>query len=167
MMDKPVLDATCATRSIWFDHHNPLALYVDKREEDHKLIWESKDGEHSGYMTIAPDVIADFTDLPFEDETFWHVVFDPPHLIQAGETSWLAAKYGRLDKDTWRQTLHDGFAECWRVLKTHGTLNFKWNETNITSKEVIEVIGHKPLYGHISGKYNKTHWMAFIKEKET
>lgn len=161
--DKPVLDVTCGSRMIWFDHDNDLALFVDRREVDNQLIWTSKDGKQSRYLTIKPDVIADFTDLPFEDETFWHVVFDPPHLTQAGDTSWLAAKYGNLDKNTWRETLHDGFAECWRVLKRHGTLIFKWNEMNITTKEVIDAIGHEPMYGCVSGKYNKTHWMAYYK----
>lgn len=77
-MNKPVLDATCGSRSIWFDHNNEYALFVDRREVDNRLIWQSKDGKKERYMSIKPDVLSDFTDLPFEDETFWHVVFDPP-----------------------------------------------------------------------------------------
>lgn len=38
-------------------------------------------------LTVDPDVVADFTKMPFDDESFYLVVFDPPHLRQAGETS--------------------------------------------------------------------------------
>lgn len=48
-------------------------------------------------LTVDPDVVADFTKMPFDDESFYLVVFDPPHLRQAGETSWLVKKYGKLD----------------------------------------------------------------------
>ena len=75
----------------------------------------------------------------------------------------MAKKYGVLPADSWESVLHDGFAECMRVLKTNGTLIFKWNETDIPVSDVIKVIGYQPLYGHKSGKLQKTHWMAFIK----
>lgn len=37
-------------------------------------------------LNVNPDVIADFRDMPFPDESFYLVVFDPPHLINAGQT---------------------------------------------------------------------------------
>lgn len=43
-------------------------------------------------LEINPDVVCDFTDLPFEDASFSLVVFDPPHLTGAKETSWLVKK---------------------------------------------------------------------------
>lgn len=43
---------------------------------------------NSGHVVdINPNVIGDFRDMPFEDESFYHVVFDPPHLLKAGENS--------------------------------------------------------------------------------
>lgn len=117
-------------------------------------------------MVIKPDIISDFTNLPFEDNTFWHVVFDPPHMITLGENSWMAKKYGVL-KDGWEKTLRDGFSECMRVLKPNGTLIFKWNETDIPVSKIIKVIGYEPMYGHKSGKLQKTHCMAFMKEGVT
>jgi ubiquinone/menaquinone biosynthesis C-methylase UbiE len=107
-------------------------------------------------------VLADFRALPFPDESFYHIVFDPPHLKDIGDTAWMAKKYGKLPKD-WQSLIRDGFHECWRVLKTNGTLIFKWNETQIPTSKVIEAIGVEPLYGHKSGKLSKTHWMAFVK----
>lgn len=38
----------------------------------------------------------------------------------------MVKKYGKLEKDTWKQVLHDGFTECMRVLKPYETLIFKW-----------------------------------------
>lgn len=162
-MDKPVLDATCGSRMIWFNKNNELAVFVDKRELDNEAIWTSGDGKVTRYCNIHPDIIADFTCLPFEDNTFYHVVFDPPHLIQGGDNAWMVKKYGKLNKDTWKRMLHDGFSECMRVLKPYGTLIFKWNETQIPVKDVITAIGAEPLYDNRSGKQGKTHWMAFIK----
>lgn len=103
---------------------------------------------------------------PFPDESFWHVVFDPPHLNDVGDNAWMAKKYGKLPKD-WKPLVRDGFRECWRVLKTNGTLIFKWNETQIPVKDVIKCIGVSPLYGHKSGRLSKTHWMAFVKLQST
>ncbi len=58
--------------------------------------------------------------MPFKDNTFQLVVYDPPHLINAGESSWLAKKYGKVNSDTWRQDLKQGFNECMRVLEDKG-----------------------------------------------
>ena len=166
-MRKPVLDATCGSRMIWFNKENEAALFVDQREIDEEKIWTSGNGLATRYVSIKPDIVASFTNLPFEDESFWHVVFDPPHLINVSENAWMYKKYGKLDKNTWKSVLKDGFDECMRVLKPNGTLIFKWNETQIPTKDVIDAIGREPLYGCRSGKQQKTHWMAFIKYEVT
>lgn len=72
-------------------------------------------------------------------------------------------KYGELDKDTWREDLRAGFAECFRVLKPEGVLIFKWSEFDIPLKEILALTPEKPLFGHRSGKQQKTHWVTFIK----
>ena len=125
MSDKYILDATCSSKGMWFDKQQPNTIYVDCREISDKLIWESKDGTKKSFLNVHPDVLADFRHLPFEDETFYLAVFDPPHLSRLGESSWLAAKYGKLDVCDWRELIHDGFWEIMRVLKTHGTLIFE------------------------------------------
>ena len=146
----------------WFDKKNPDVEFVDCREFEDAQIWKSGDGKAIRYCSVKPDTVADFTDLPFEDETFYLVVFDPPHLVHVGKNSWLAKKYGRLTGD-WREMLRKGFSECLRVLKSNGTLVFKWSETDISVKEILNIIGHTPLFGHKSGKQAKTHWMCFMK----
>lgn len=163
MTIKPILDATCGSRMIWFDKKNPGVLYVDRREVDDKAIWKSGNGKSVRYLSVHPDVIADFTDMPFEDNSFYHVVFDPPHLTSIGDSAWMTKKYGKLPKYGWENIVHDGFWECMRVLKPYGTLIFKWNEFDIPVKDVIKAIGCDPLYGNRSGKKSKTHWMSFVK----
>lgn len=153
-MTKKILDACCGGRMFWFDKSNPLCLFVDIRRES----MVACDGRN---IVVDPDVLADFTALPFPDESFYHVVFDPPHLNRAGKNSWLAQKYGRLDAE-WPQTIKDGFDECWRVLKTNGTLVFKWNEDQISHKDVLALAPVAPLYGN---RRNKTHWFVFFKEE--
>ena len=94
------------------------------------------------------------------------VVFDPPHLIKAGEKSWLAKKYGRLNPDTYKDDLRQGFSECFRVLKPNGILVFKWNETDVPVSEILKLAPYVPLFGNKCGKLNKTHWIVFMKNEE-
>lgn len=157
---KKILDACCGGRMFWFNKQNPLVTYMDNRSFEERM----SNGQH---FVVSPDVVADFREMPFPDNTFKLVIFDPPHLLHAGESSWLAKKYGRLDAKTWRDDISKGFDECFRVLEPDGILVFKWSETNIRTSEILKLAPQKPLIGHRSGKYNKTHWMLFMKgEKE-
>lgn len=139
---KKVLDVTCGARSIWFDKHNPIAVYCDNREEKFENLWEKCNSK----VEISPDIICDFTALPFPDNSFPLVVFDPPHLLRANSTSWLVKKYGKLDEN-WPQMLHDGFQECMRVLKPDGVLIFKWSQHDIPAPEVWKAIGQRHSLG--------------------
>ena len=140
---------------MWFNKNHLDVLYTDIRREKHILC----DGR---VLEINPDIIMDFTNMPFDDCSFSLVVFDPPHLVNLGKTSWMAKKYGYL-LPTWEADIRAGFDECMRVLKPNGTLIFKWNENQIKINKIIEVIGQRPLFGHPSGKANQTIWMTFIK----
>ncbi|MGX7202372.1 methyltransferase [Enterococcus plantarum] len=150
---KKILDACCGSRMFWYDKQNKDVLYMDNRQLDDTLC----DGRS---LKVEPDVVADFRFMPFDDNSFYHVVFDPPHLIKAGESSWLAKKYGKLDESNWKSDIKQGFDECMRVLKTNGTLVFKWNEDQIKLAEILKVIDYEPLYGN---KRAKTHWIVFMK----
>ena len=67
---KKILDATCGGRSIWFNKQHPATVYMDKRQEFETLFWRSKDGMSERRLTVDPDVVADFTKMPFDDESF-------------------------------------------------------------------------------------------------
>ncbi len=152
MLSKKILDAACGSRMFWFNKKHPDVLYMDNRE----LATTLCDGRK---LEVKPDIVADFTDMPFDNNTFYLVVFDPPYLLKAGERSWLKQKYGILPED-WQRLIKAGFDECMRVLKPNGTLIFKWNEDQIKQREVLDVIKKKPLFGN---RRAKTHWMVFMK----
>jgi len=154
-MEKLILDACCGGKMFWFDKQNPLVMFCDNREFSGELC----DGRT---FEVKPDMLADFTNLPFEDGTFKLVVFDPPHLLRVGNESWLAKKYGKLPPE-WESTIRKGFHECMRVLDTYGILIFKWCEEQIKVSKIIEVIEAMPLFGHKSGKAANTQWLCFMK----
>lgn len=152
---KIILDACCGSRMFWFDKENPLALFADIRDEEYILC----DGRN---LKVHPDIVSDFTDMPFLDKSFKLVVFDPPHLLKVGKNSWLAKKYGKLPED-WPRVIKKGIDECFRVLDDYGVLIFKWNEDQITVREVLSAINRQPLFGHTTGRHGKTMWMCFMK----
>lgn len=162
-----VLDPCCGSRMFWFDKSDPRVKFGDVRRET-VTVTDNSRGNASGTRTLSidPDTLMDFRALPFGDGAFKLVVFDPPHLTQAGPRSWLRAKYGALGAD-WRDDLRAGFAECFRVLEPFGVLIFKWNETQVKVAEVLALTPEKPLFGHPSGKRALTHWITFMKAGAT
>ena len=112
----------------WFQKSRDDTVYMDNRELEDMLC----DGRK---LEIKPDIVADFRSIPFSDNSFKLVVFDPPHLVRVGEKSWLAKKYGHLGSN--------------------------WKEEQIKLSEILKLTDIKPLFGN---KRAKTHWLVFIKE---
>jgi SAM-dependent methyltransferase len=156
-----VLDACCGSRMFWFDRQDARAIYLDKRQETHELA-DSSSATGSRSLVIDPDMVGDFTALPFPDGRFSLVVFDPPHLVRNGKSGWLAKKYGKLEGD-WREDLRKGFAECFRVLAPAGVLIFKWNEQDVPVSQILALTDAKPLIGNRCGKRSLSHWIVFLK----
>lgn len=154
--DRYILDVCCGSRMFWFDKTQKNTIYMDNRDTEETLC----DGR---ILKIHPDLRADFTNIPFPDKSFKLVVFDPPHLIHVGASSWLGKKYGILDKD-WPRIIQQGFKECFRVLDDYGILIFKWNEEQIKVKDILRTISYKPLFGHTTSSNGKTIWMCFLKQ---
>jgi SAM-dependent methyltransferase len=159
---KRVLDACCGGRMIWFDKQHSDALFADIRNESVVYKWSARSRRGPKTLEVRPDVVADFTSLPFAAGQFRVVVFDPPHLLHAGPSGWQAKKYGRLGVG-WQDLLRRGFAECFRVLAANGVLVFKWNETDIPVSKILALTDRLPLVGNRCGKANKTHWILFLK----
>ena len=154
---KPILDPASSMRSFYFDKHDERVVFGDIRADETYLLTNGQT------IHIKPDEVMDFRAIPYPDESFQCVVFDPPHLLNLSEKSWMRKKYGVLEKDTWHQDIKKGFSECFRVLKNSGILIFKWNETSIALKEILALTDEKPVLGHPSGKRMGTHWVMFIK----
>lgn len=156
---KKVLDPCCGSKKFYFDKEAPCVLFGDIRDETYIQV----DGRR---LEVKPDVRLDFTRPPFDDESFALVVFDPPHLRKAGETSFVAQSYGTLPQNEDPAAfVGKGFKECWRVLKKEGTLIFKWNDNQIPLHAILKSFGVRPLFGNRrpTGKTGSTYWMVFFK----
>lgn len=62
-----ILDACCGSRMFWFDRNNPDVIFADNRKLETTLCDDRT-------LVIDPDVIIDFRDMPFDDNTFDLVV---------------------------------------------------------------------------------------------
>ncbi len=153
----PILDACCGAKMMWWDKSNPLATYMDKRAGDYTV-------RHTKLqrVKVSPDTIASFAAMPYPDNSFHLVVFDPPHFESLGKNSKIATIYGELLGD-WRSEIKAGFSECFRVLKPFGTLIFKWSEMDISVDEIVKLAPQPPLFGHQTRRHGKTHWLAYMK----
>jgi hypothetical protein len=155
IMEKKILDMTCGARQMWFDKNNESALFIDNRCEKIQM-------PNGSVLDINPDLIADYTKLPFIDECFYLVVFDPEHRNDLGKDSWMEKQYGNLPAD-WLSKIVDGINEGMRVLKPNGTLIFKWNTKQFKVKDIFEAVDYKPAFGHTSGRTGNTIWITFFK----
>lgn len=151
-----ILDVCCGSKMFWYDKHEPHTTYMDIR----KAVYTAMDRGNERKIEIDPDIQSDWKHIPFADETFDLVVFDPPHLVRAGKTSWLAKKYGTIDLMGWPNEFHRAFQEIMRVMKPTGVIVFKWNEDQIPIKEVFKAFGKQPILGDMR---SKTKWSVFIK----
>ena len=163
LKNKFILDACCGGRHMWFDKQHPNALYIDNRvaEKGHISIRINHE--------VKPDIVMDFRDLSFTDESFKLIVFDPPHLSTLTETSILRKKYGSLNAETWQSDLKKAFQELWRVLEDYGVLIIKWNDIEIPYKKLLSLFSEQPLFMNITAG-NKalktgyhTYWFCFMK----
>lgn len=150
-----ILDVCCGSGMFYFDKDRKDVVTVDIRKEQREI--------HGKKINVDPDIIGDFRDIPFENDKFDHVIFDPPHFIEPGKNSVMYAQYGGLCKDSWEDDILQGFKECWRVLRPGGTLVFKWSEHDVKVRQILDMCPYKPLYGH---KRGKTIWMIFVKEND-
>ena len=75
----------------YFDKNDDRVLFQDIRSFETTLC----DGRK---FEIKPDIQADFTNMPYEDESFQMIVFDPPHLLRNVGNSKFAEIYGSLNE---------------------------------------------------------------------
>lgn len=81
-MTATVLDPCCGGRMMWFNRQDQRCLFGDMRHESIIVTDRTHRDDGTRAVHIHPDVRFDFRDLPFPDESFYHVVFDPPTLSE-------------------------------------------------------------------------------------
>ena len=158
MNEKIILDACCGGKMFWYNKHHEKVLYIDNRIE------EKGYNHYRKNHCVLPDKQMDFRNLDLPSNSFKMVVFDPPHFKSNSDVLNMAKLYGKLSPETWKEDLRLGFKECYRVLEPNGFLVFKWNETSIKIKEIIELFPIEPLFGNKQGTKLNTHWIVFMKE---
>jgi hypothetical protein len=72
---------------------------------------------HDANPARAPGGVEDFTKLTYADDSFDVVLFDPPHVADAGADSVMGQRYGTYSGDQLQQAIVAGTGEAWRVGK--------------------------------------------------
>jgi len=120
-----ILDVTVGARKIYHGWDKNLGddlIGIDIRKGDFSI----EDEHHwaKGEVIIQPTVLADMKKLPFRDNVFDGVIFDPPH-TECGLNSWLGRYYGSWTQKETIQTVRFVNDEFARVLKPRGLLVLK------------------------------------------
>ena len=127
---KRILDACCGSKMFWFDKNNPDVEFCDIRTLERTEYYPGR------YIEINPDTVCDFTNLPFENNSFHLVVFDPP----LGRALMVTVKNhlcGGKRELRYPVTYMERYYE-------HG-YSFYMNGTEILLPDYSEVIAWKPL----------------------
>ena len=103
--NKYILDVCCGPKMMWFDKKQTNTIYMDNRVREKGFRKARPNRE------VQPDVLADFRQIPFENERFNLVVMDPPHLFGKGEFFNMTEDFGYLTKDTWYVDIRKGIAK--------------------------------------------------------
>ena len=151
-----ILDACCGGRCWWWDKAHPLAVYMDIRRDLNAT-------PNNPNWRCDPDIIGDFRAMPFDDESFQLVLFDPPHVVRDKALGEVTVRYGVLPRSSEQDDLAAGFSECWRVLAPGGALVFKW------AGPIDRVQPHfpaRPIVGTRSPRNGQTRWIVFYKPLE-
>lgn len=162
-----ILDATCGPKGIWYQKNHPFVTFMDIRKGNIDNKTKKIKFKDRRRYKINPDVVSEWKDAPFPDNYFDMIVFDPPHIItnRNKKISALAAEYGCLYYDNWRNILQEGIKKLFSILKPEGIFILKWCENSVKVEEIIKLCPYPPLFG--SNTKSKGHtanfWILFLK----
>jgi SAM-dependent methyltransferase len=157
-----VLDATCGDRGVWVDEDDDRGVMADLRVRDSGF-----HGQEGRTFAVKPEIQADVRSLPFDSDSFDAAVYDPPHVVRDGGMKDLSGhvqkKYGALRAETWQRDLRQAFSELWRVVRSGGTVSFKFADRSVPFERVTSLAPDPPLVGTTTTKTEtvETRWFLF------
>lgn len=160
-----ILDSTASSRSIWYQKNNPFTVFMDKRKGKEYACSENISKEKHRIIRIFPDVQAQWQNIPFKNNSFDMVIWDPPHLFRNKDAnlSLMSKRYGVFYNDEWKLIIETSVIELFRVLKTQGIFILKWCEVDKDVNEILKLMPYDPMFGTRTGQRNNTYWICFIK----
>jgi len=134
---KPVLDATAGNRHIWRKNKYPdNVVFLDKEPN----------------LRIPADVIATWDKIPYPDDYFHCIIFDPPHVFSLSSmynqdpqarpngSKKIPGWYGAFaSKREAVIQIHGMQKEMARVTER---MCFKWNEASLNLENILSVFDH-------------------------
>ena len=160
---KPVLDATAGNRHMWGDNkHLDNVVFMDKEPN----------------LRIPPDIIATWDDIPFPDDYFHCVIFDPPHVFS--ETSMYnqdpqARPHGANKIPGWygafksrREAVKQIYEAQIEFARVAPRMCFKWNEASMKLQNVLSLFTCWNIQFIVSaphrGKKPRTWWVKLVRK---
>jgi len=120
-----MLDASAGNRMLWSNKNPPNTVFLDKNT----------------LLKIPPDILGVWENLPFRDDVFDCVLFDPPHKFNRTSGFWANPSspnyYGADISRTKLVTgIFHGTREFLRIAKR---LCFKWSDDEISLARVLSL----------------------------
>lgn len=155
-----MLDATAGNRVMWTNKFPPYTIFLDK---EHDLL-------------IPPDIVAVHEHLPFRDDVFDCVLYDPPYSTNL--PPWMLNKKTRPGSGglawyglykTKREMLVSIYRATQEFLRVSKRLCFKWNEMQVSLWKVLPFFKPWKMIHKLEWKTkmkrgkNKTYWVTFLR----
>ena len=160
---KPVLDATAGNRHMWGRNKHPDGvIFLDKETN----------------LRIKPDVIATWDQIPYPDDYFHCIIFDPPHVFS--ETSMYnkdpqARPNGAKKIPGWYGAFKD---KREAIIQIHGAqkefarlaprMCFKWNDASLSIDRILTVFTEWDVQfmeqAPTRGKKPSTWWVKLVRK---
>ena len=163
---KPVLDATAGNRHIWGKNKYPdNVVFLDKEPN----------------LRIPADVIATWDKIPYPDDYFHCIIFDPPHVFSLSSMynqDPQARPNGSKKIPGW----YGAFASKRQaVLEIHGAqkefarlasrMCFKWNEASLSIDRILSVFTEWDINfivpSRSRGKKPSSYWVKLSRKKQS
>jgi len=164
---KPILDATAGNRAMWPNKKPPFVVFMDREKN----------------LYISPDIFGDWRYLPFRDNSFSCVLYDPPHArfgyssVHTDPKGWNEPRIenGRKIGGTYWGTLETGWAGVFykaqkEFNRVSERLCFKWNTSQYSLERVLNLFDSwvvamaKEYNTNMRRGKSETHWVTMVRK---